>query len=167
MTSEARSARKMPVTSSFERVYGALIGHAVGDALGAPTEGLTRAQIVERHGWVSDFVAAAPASQSWQEVMEAALAAAGLPAGLRPDVCRAGGPAAAPAQRQRSSPTPSPPAAGPLTSAMASDRYAPTRVGTYVHPGAQWVSATPGTAERSPARNVPGDRNSAAPERCP
>lgn len=35
------------MTSSFERVCGALIGQAVGDALGAPTEGLTRAQIVE------------------------------------------------------------------------------------------------------------------------
>jgi len=49
------------VTSSFERVYGALIGQAVGDALGAPTEGLTRAQIVERYGWVSDFVDENPA----------------------------------------------------------------------------------------------------------
>jgi ADP-ribosylglycohydrolase len=49
------------VTPSFERVYGALIGQAVGDALGAPTEGLTRAQIVERYGWVSDFVDDDPA----------------------------------------------------------------------------------------------------------
>ncbi|MCL7380402.1 ADP-ribosylglycohydrolase family protein [Streptomyces sp. 35G-GA-8] len=49
------------MTSSFERVYGALIGQAVGDALGAPTEGLTRAQIIERYGWVSDFVDDDPA----------------------------------------------------------------------------------------------------------
>ncbi|GAA3708804.1 hypothetical protein GCM10022224_087850 [Nonomuraea antimicrobica] len=49
------------MTSSFERVYGALIGQAVGDALGAPTEGLTREQIVERHGWVSGFVDDDPA----------------------------------------------------------------------------------------------------------
>jgi ADP-ribosylglycohydrolase len=42
-------------------VYGALIGQAVGDALGAPTEGLTRAQIVERYGWVSDFIDDDPA----------------------------------------------------------------------------------------------------------
>jgi len=49
------------VTPSFERIYGALIGQAVGDALGAPTEGLTRAQIVERYGWVSDFVDDDPA----------------------------------------------------------------------------------------------------------
>ena len=51
----------VPVTSSFERVYGALIGQAVGDALGAPTEGLTRQQIVDRYGWVSDFVDGDPA----------------------------------------------------------------------------------------------------------
>jgi ADP-ribosylglycohydrolase len=51
----------VPVTPSFECVYGALIGQAVGDALGAPTEGLSRAQIVERHGWVSDFVDDDPA----------------------------------------------------------------------------------------------------------
>lgn len=49
------------MTSTYERVYGALIGQAVGDALGAPTEGLTRAQIVERYGWVSDFVDDDPA----------------------------------------------------------------------------------------------------------
>jgi len=42
-------------------VYGALVGQAVGDALGAPTEGLTRAQIVERYWWVSDFVDDDPA----------------------------------------------------------------------------------------------------------
>ena len=48
------------MTATFERVYGALIGQAVGDALGAPTEGLTRAQIVERYGWVSDFVSDDP-----------------------------------------------------------------------------------------------------------
>jgi ADP-ribosylglycohydrolase len=49
------------VIPSFERVYGALIGQAVGDALGAPTEGLTRAEIVERYGWVSGFVDDDPA----------------------------------------------------------------------------------------------------------
>ncbi|WP_307783609.1 ADP-ribosylglycohydrolase family protein [Streptomyces spinoverrucosus] len=49
------------MTSTFDRVYGALIGQAVGDALGAPTEGLSRAQIVERYGWVSDFVDDDPA----------------------------------------------------------------------------------------------------------
>lgn len=46
---------------SFERVYGALIGQAVGDSLGAPTEGLTRAEIIARYGWVDDFVSDDPA----------------------------------------------------------------------------------------------------------
>jgi ADP-ribosylglycohydrolase len=41
---------------SIDRVYGALIGQAVGDALGAPTEGMTREGIVARFGWVADFV---------------------------------------------------------------------------------------------------------------
>ncbi|WP_197683387.1 ADP-ribosylglycohydrolase family protein [Jiangella alkaliphila] len=42
-------------------MYGALIGQAVGDALGAPTEGLARAEIVARYGWVGDFVSDDPA----------------------------------------------------------------------------------------------------------
>jgi hypothetical protein len=37
------------VTSSSGRVCGALIGQAVGGALGAPTEGLIRARIVAGH----------------------------------------------------------------------------------------------------------------------
>jgi ADP-ribosylglycohydrolase len=49
------------VVPSFERVYGALIGQAVGDALGAPTEGLTRAEVTDKYGWVSDFVSDDPA----------------------------------------------------------------------------------------------------------
>jgi len=39
-----------------DRIYGALIGQAVGDALGAPTEGMSQAQIRERYGWVTGFV---------------------------------------------------------------------------------------------------------------
>lgn len=45
-----------PALSRFE---GCVIGLAVGDALGAPTEGLTRHEIRARWGRVSDFVAAA------------------------------------------------------------------------------------------------------------
>jgi ADP-ribosylglycohydrolase len=45
----------------FDRVYGALIGQAVGDALGAPTEGMSREDIVARYGWVEDFVSDDPA----------------------------------------------------------------------------------------------------------
>jgi ADP-ribosylglycohydrolase len=48
-------------TVPYDRVYGALIGQAVGDALGAPTEGLTREEITSRYGWVDDFVSDDPA----------------------------------------------------------------------------------------------------------
>jgi len=43
-----------------DRIYGALIGQAVGDALGAPTEGMSQAQIRERYGWVDGFVSDDP-----------------------------------------------------------------------------------------------------------
>jgi ADP-ribosylglycohydrolase len=48
-------------TVSYDRVYGALIGQAVGDALGAPTEGMTREEITSTYGWVDDFVSDDPA----------------------------------------------------------------------------------------------------------
>lgn len=46
---------------TYDRVYGALIGQAVGDALGAPTEGMTRDEITAKFGWVSGFVSDDPA----------------------------------------------------------------------------------------------------------
>jgi ADP-ribosylglycohydrolase len=45
----------------YDRVYGAIIGQAVGDALGAPTESMTRAEITGTYGWVADFVSDDPA----------------------------------------------------------------------------------------------------------
>lgn len=39
-----------------ERAYGCLLGGAIGDALGAPVEGLSYAEIAERHGRVEDFL---------------------------------------------------------------------------------------------------------------
>jgi ADP-ribosylglycohydrolase len=48
-------------TVPYNRVYGALIGQAVGDALGAPTEGMTREEITAKYGWVDDFVSDDPA----------------------------------------------------------------------------------------------------------
>jgi ADP-ribosylglycohydrolase len=45
----------------YDRVYGALIGQAVGDALGAPTEGMTREEITAKYGWVEDFLSDDPA----------------------------------------------------------------------------------------------------------
>lgn len=40
------------------RAYAALAGLAIGDALGMPTQSLSRAQIRERHGTITGFVAA-------------------------------------------------------------------------------------------------------------
>lgn len=45
----------------YDRVYGAIIGQAVGDALGAPTEGMTRQEIASKYDWVADFVSDDPA----------------------------------------------------------------------------------------------------------
>lgn len=44
-----------------DRVHGAVIGHAVGDALGAPTEGMSLRGIRETYGWVADFLVDDPA----------------------------------------------------------------------------------------------------------
>lgn len=44
-----------------DRIHGAILGQAIGDALGAPTEGMTRAQIRATHGRVTDFVDDDPA----------------------------------------------------------------------------------------------------------
>jgi ADP-ribosylglycohydrolase len=57
MTADERAAVK---ELDPDRAYGALIGQAVGDALGAPTERNTRRQIADRYGWVDDFVADDP-----------------------------------------------------------------------------------------------------------
>ncbi|ACQ79730.1 ADP-ribosylation/Crystallin J1 [Beutenbergia cavernae DSM 12333] len=43
------------------RALGALVGQAVGDALGAPTENMTPQQIRARYGWVEGFVSDDPA----------------------------------------------------------------------------------------------------------
>ncbi|MFD1714472.1 ADP-ribosylglycohydrolase family protein [Amnibacterium flavum] len=44
----------MPPTPS-ERARGCLIGLAVGDAMGAPTEGMTRQQVAREHGRITTF----------------------------------------------------------------------------------------------------------------
>jgi ADP-ribosylglycohydrolase len=44
-----------------DRVAGALYGQAAGDALGAPTEGMSQAEIRARHGWVDGFLSSDPA----------------------------------------------------------------------------------------------------------
>jgi ADP-ribosylglycohydrolase len=45
----------------LDRVRGAVVGQAIGDALGAPTEGMSRATILERYGRVTDFLSNDPA----------------------------------------------------------------------------------------------------------
>lgn len=44
-----------------QRIRGAVLGQAIGDALGAPTEGMTRAAIREQFGRVTDFLSDDPA----------------------------------------------------------------------------------------------------------
>jgi ADP-ribosylglycohydrolase len=44
------------VTSAPDRAYGCLVGGAIGDALGAPVEGLTRQEIALRYGRIEDFL---------------------------------------------------------------------------------------------------------------
>src|ERR1700758_4417506 len=46
----------MPQLSRIERVRGCMLGLAVGDALGAPLEGLSAQQIRAHYGQVLDFV---------------------------------------------------------------------------------------------------------------
>lgn len=46
----------MVQTTRLDRARGALLGSAIGDALGAPLEGLTSAQIQAHYGLVDDFV---------------------------------------------------------------------------------------------------------------
>lgn len=46
------------VGSPADRAYGALLGQAIGDALGMPTQGLSREQIASRWGVLDRFVAA-------------------------------------------------------------------------------------------------------------
>ena len=44
------------ITSKEDRAYGALIGGAIGDAMGMPASFLTRRQIEEAYGYIRDFL---------------------------------------------------------------------------------------------------------------
>jgi ADP-ribosylglycohydrolase len=48
-------------TSLRDRIHGAIFGQAIGDALGAPTEGMPRAEIASRYGRVTGFLSDDPA----------------------------------------------------------------------------------------------------------
>ena len=39
----------------FKKVYGCLLGGIIGDAMGAPTEGMLRNDIRKQFGWINDF----------------------------------------------------------------------------------------------------------------
>ncbi|WP_329101770.1 ADP-ribosylglycohydrolase family protein [Micromonospora sp. NBC_01699] len=49
------------MTALRDRVHGAVLGQAIGDALGAPTEGMTRDAIRAAHGRVTGFLSDDPA----------------------------------------------------------------------------------------------------------
>ncbi len=50
----------MPVDQKFNRALGALLGGALGDAMGMPTQLLSPAEIKRYYGFVDDFVAPTP-----------------------------------------------------------------------------------------------------------
>jgi ADP-ribosyl-[dinitrogen reductase] hydrolase len=54
----------MPQLNRIDRVRGCLLGLAIGDALGAPLEGLTAQQIRAHYGLVDDFV---DGSRAWKK----------------------------------------------------------------------------------------------------
>ena len=54
----------MPDSSRLDRARGALLGQAIGDALGAPLEGLTPQQIKRQYDQVVDFV---DGFQAWKK----------------------------------------------------------------------------------------------------
>ncbi len=61
----------------FDRARGALLGLAVGDALGAPVEFMSADQIRQRHGRVTEMIAGGPwAAGEWTDDTALTLAAA-------------------------------------------------------------------------------------------
>jgi ADP-ribosylglycohydrolase len=51
-----RALMPLPLTLSFDRIEGMLLGVAIGDALGAPTEGLDAHDRLLKHGTVHDYI---------------------------------------------------------------------------------------------------------------
>ncbi|MGO0122454.1 ADP-ribosylglycohydrolase family protein [Desulfothermobacter acidiphilus] len=62
--------------SLAERIRGGVYGLAVGDALGAPVEGMSRAEIQERHGILQDMVDGWLKAGEWTDDTEMMLAVA-------------------------------------------------------------------------------------------
>lgn len=55
----------------FDRAYGALIGGAIGDAMGMPASFLTRRQITDTYGYIQDFLDPEKEVQSFHGKLEA------------------------------------------------------------------------------------------------
>jgi len=61
LSSDQKADARPATPVSFKRAYGVFVGQAAGDALGAPTENLSRQDIVRRWGWVDSFISDDPA----------------------------------------------------------------------------------------------------------
>ena len=56
----------------LDRAYGALVGGAIGDAMGMPASFLTRAQIEKSYGYIHDFLEPEKDVQSYHGNLQAA-----------------------------------------------------------------------------------------------
>lgn len=56
----------------LDRAYGALIGGAIGDAMGMPASFMTRAQIEKAYGYINDFLEPEKDVQSYHGNLQAA-----------------------------------------------------------------------------------------------
>jgi ADP-ribosylglycohydrolase len=50
-----RGAKKNKDGLLYKKVYGCLLGGLIGDAMGAPSEGMTHGEIKKKFGWIGDF----------------------------------------------------------------------------------------------------------------
>lgn len=60
MSSQPTTATPAHPTTTLDRAHGALLGLALGDALGMPTQSLSREAVTARYGRIAGFVDAAP-----------------------------------------------------------------------------------------------------------
>lgn len=60
MSARPSTATSAQTTTTLDRAHGALLGLALGDALGMPTQSLSREAVAARYGRITGFVDAAP-----------------------------------------------------------------------------------------------------------
>jgi ADP-ribosylglycohydrolase len=53
----------------YEKVYGCLCGGIIGDALGAPTEGMHYDEIAQKYGWVEEFAGAGTDDSAIKQIL--------------------------------------------------------------------------------------------------